>query len=275
MRIYKRVFMIKRPTTILLFAALLLTTAGAGAVEFDHTHAGYDALLKQFVADGRVDYQGLKSDQSVLDHYLDSLAGISKATFNTWTGPAQLAFLINLYNAATLKLIIDHYPIKSIKDIGSFFKGPWDQPVVRLFGETITLDNLEHDIIRKDYSEPRIHLALVCAAKGCPPLRSEAYVADQLDAQLDDQSRRFLASPSGLRIDRGEKIVYFSSIFKWYGKDFIDRFSPATGFPGLDKTERAVAHFSSGFLSAADGDYLKSGGYSVKYLDYDWSLNEK
>jgi hypothetical protein len=275
MKSYTRAFTINRPVAMLLFAVLLLTAAGAGAAQFDHTHAAYDALLKQFVADGRVDYQGLKSDPSALDYYLDSLAGMSEATFNAWTESDQLAFLINLYNAATLKLIVDHYPIKSIKDIGSFFKGPWDQPVVRLFGQSITLDNLEHDIIRKDYSEPRIHLALVCAAKGCPTLRSEAYVAGRLDAQLDDQSWRFLASPAGLRIDRGGKVVYFSSIFKWYGKDFIDRFSPATGFPGLDKTERAVAHFSSGYLSAADGDYLKSGAYSIKYLDYDWSLNDK
>jgi hypothetical protein len=275
MKSYSRALTTNRPAAILLLAALLLAAAGAGAAQFDHTHAAYDALLKQFVADGRVDYQGLKSDRSVLDHYLDSIAGISKATFSAWTESDQLAFLINLYNAATLKLIVDHYPIKSIKDIGSFFKGPWDQPVVRLFGETITLDNLEHDIIRKDYSEPRIHLALVCAAKGCPPLRSEAYVAGRLDDQLDDQSRQFLASPAGLRIDRGGQVVYFSSIFKWYGKDFIDRFSPATGLSGLDKTERAVAHFSSGYLFAADGDYLKSGVYSVKYLDYDWSLNNK
>ena len=187
----------------------------------------------------------------------------------------RLAFLINLYNASTLELIIDHYPVKSIKDIGGFFKGPWDEDVVRLFGKTITLDNLEHDIIRKDYNEPRIHLALVCAAKGCPPLRSEAYVADRLDAQLDDQSRRFLASPAGLRIDHGKKAVFFSSIFKWYGKDFVDRYSPAAGFSDLDKTERAVAHFCSDYLSPGDGDYLKSGGYSVKYLDYDWSLNER
>ena len=186
MKSFPRVFTSKRPAAIMLFASLLLTAAGAGAAEFGHTHAAYDALLKQFVADGRVDYQGLESDSSALDHYLDSIAAISEATFNAWTKPAQLAFLINLYNAATLKLIVDHYPIKSIKNIGSFFKGPWDQPVVRLFGQTITLDNLEHDIIRKDYSEPRIHLALVCAAKGCPPLISEAYVAGRLDDQLDD-----------------------------------------------------------------------------------------
>lgn len=277
MKTYTRAFPSNRLAAIFLFTALalLIMAAIADAVEFDHTHAGYDALLKRFVADGRVDYNGFKTDMAALDHYLDGSAGISEATFNTWTDSEQLAFLINRYNAATLKLIIDHYPLKSIKDIGNFFNGPWDQPVVGLFGKTITLDNLEHDIIRKHYGEPRIHLALVCAAKGCPPLRSEAYVADKLDAQLDDQSRRFLASPAGLRIDRGRKAVYFSSIFKWYGEDFIDRFSPATGFSGLDKTERAVANFCSGYLSAANGDYLKSGGYSAKYLDYDWSLNEK
>ncbi|MDZ7579347.1 MAG: DUF547 domain-containing protein [Deltaproteobacteria bacterium] len=268
-------FPLNRLIAMLLSAILLSWTGIVNAAEFDRTYAGYEALLKRYVADGRVDYKALKTDTTALDLYLDSAAGVAEAHFNAWTEPERLAFLINLYNAATLKLIIDHYPVKSIKDIGSFFKGPWDQPVVRLFGKTITLDNLEHDIIRKDYSEPRIHLALVCAAKGCPPLRSEAYTAEKLDAQLDDQSRRFLESPAGLRIDRGGKVVYFSSIFKWYGKDFVDRFLPASGFSGLDKTERAVANFSSGYLSAADGDYLKSGGYSVKYLDYDWSLNEK
>ena len=263
------------PLTVLIFGSVFLMAGMADAVAFDRTHAVYDDVLKRFVAEGRVDYKGLKDDVAALDRYLDRLAGVSEATYTAWPESERLAFLINLYNAATLKLILDHYPLKSIKDIGGFFKGPWDQPVVRLFGKIITLNNLEHDIIRKHYGEPRIHLALVCAAKGCPPLRSEAYVAGHLDAQLDDQSRRFLASPAGLRIDRGGKAVYVSSIFKWFGKDFIDRFSPAAGYSGLDKTERAVAHFCGGYLSAADGDYLKSGGYSVKYLDYDWSLNEK
>jgi hypothetical protein len=183
--------------------------------------------------------------------------------------------LINLYNAATLKLIIDHYPVKSIKDIGSFFKGPWDQPVVRLFGNTITLNHLEHDILRKQYSEPRIHMALVCAAKSCPRLRSEAYLAEKLDEQLKDQSRGFLTSPPGLSIDRKKKAVYFSSIFKWYGDDFIAKYAPAAGFTGLNKTERAVANFCSAYLVSADSDFLAAGGYSVKYQDYDWSLNEK
>lgn len=267
-------FPLNRLVAILLSAILLSWAGAVYAAEFDQTYAGYEALLKRYVADGRVDYKGLKTDTTALDLYLDSAAGVEEAHFNQWAEPERLAFLINLYNAATLKLIVDHYPVKSIKDIGSIFKGPWAQPVVRLFGSAITLDNLEHGIVRKQYSEPRIHLALVCAAKGCPTLRSEAYTAEKLDAQLDDQSRRFLASPAGLRIDRGSKVVSFSSIFKWYGEDFVAGFSPPSGFSGLDKTERAVANFCSGFISASDGDHLKAGGYSVKYLDYDWSLNE-
>jgi hypothetical protein len=266
-------FSVHRLTALLIAAALVFPAVGSAA-QFDRTYAGYDALLKQYVSDGRVDYKGIATDIDALDRYLYGAAGVSEAAFNAWAESERLAFLINLYNAATLKLILDHYPIDSIKDIGSFFKGPWDQEVVRLFGSTITLDNLEHDIIRKQYSEPRIHLALVCAAKGCPPLRSEAYVAGKLDAQLDDQSRRFLTSPAGLRIDRGRKTVYFSSIFKWYGKDFVGRYSPSSGFTGLSGTERAVANFSSKYLAPSDSDYLKAGGYSVKYLDYDWSLNE-
>lgn len=275
MKTYKRGFPGNRLFALLIFTALFFMAAVTSAAQFDQTHAGYDALLKRFVTDGRVDYRGLKADTAALDSYLDNTAGVSEAAFNAWAESERLAFLINLYNAATLKLIVDHYPVKSIKYIGSIFKGPWDQPVVRLLGNTITLDNLEHDIVRKQYSEPRIHMALVCAAKSCPTLRSEAYVADKLHAQLDDQSRRFLASPAGLRIDRGSKVVYFSSIFKWYGEDFVAGFSPPSGFSGLTKTERAVANFCSGHISPSGGDYLKAGGYSVKYLDYDWSLNTK
>jgi hypothetical protein len=259
-----------------LLAAVLASAASVvSAQAFDQTYDSYDKVLKAYVADGRVNYSGLKKAPNALGPYLDSAAGVPEERFNSWTESQRLAFLINLYNAATLKLILDHYPVKSIKDIGSFFKGPWDQPVVRLFGKTITLNHLEHDILRKQYSEPRIHMVLVCAAKGCPPLRSVAYLAEKLDKQLDDQSRRYLISPNGLSIDREKKGVYFSSIFKWYGEDFIARYSPATGFTGLDKTERAVANFYSSYLTAADSNFLSVGGYSVKYLDYDWSLNEK
>lgn len=224
----------------------------AFAQTFDHTHASYDAILKANVVDGRVDYKALKAAPAALDSYLDALAAVKETTFKTWSEPQQIAFLVNLYNAATLKLIIDHYPVKSIKDIGSLFKGPWDQPVVRLLGRTITLNNLEHDIMRKDYHEPRLHMALVCAAKGCPPLRSEAYVGDRLDEQLNDQSRIYLASPAGFQLDRAKGEVRVSSIFKWYGRDF----------PSVPA-----------FVAQHRGQNVD--GLKIRYLDYDWSLNEQ
>jgi hypothetical protein len=219
--------------------------------DFDHNHAAYDAVLKAYVDDGRVNYKALKADPNALDLYLDTLAGVSDAVFKAWTEEQQVAFLTNLYNAATLKLIIDHYPVKSIRDIGWFLKGPWDQPVVRLFGKTITLNHLEHDILRKNYKEPRLHMALVCAARGCPPLRSEAYTPERLNAQLDDQSRIYLAGPSGLRIDRAQGEAHLSAIFKWYGGDF----------PSI-----AV------FTAKHSGQSID--GLKIRYLDYDWSLNE-
>ena len=144
------------------------------------------------VRENRVDYQAIKSQPEALKAYLESLAKVSEAEFNQWSENEQLSYLINLYNAATIQLIVDHFPVKSIKSIGGI-RGPWKLEVVEFFGKKINLGDLEHEVIRKRYKEPRIHFALVCAALGCPPLRGEAYVADQLDGQLDDQAKLFLA----------------------------------------------------------------------------------
>ncbi len=264
-----------RTGLITLLLGLTLTAPSPAAQDFDHTHSTYTAILKAHVTSGRVDYQALSAEPRMLTRYLDTLATVSEQQFLTFTEAQQLAFLFNLYNAATLKLVVDHYPVKSIKDIGSWFKGPWNQPVVRLFGTTITLNNLEHELLRKDYTEPRLHLALVCAAQGCPPLRSEAYTAEKLNAQLNNQARTFLGASTGLRIDRHTRTVYVSSIFKWYGKDFISIYTPGAGFAELNKIERAVAAFCSRYVSDQKRAYLMSGGYTVKYSAYDWSLNER
>jgi hypothetical protein len=265
-----------RSVFALLTLVLMAWTGYATAAGFDPSYSVFDGLLKKHVTpEGRVDYSGLKADPGALNQFLAGAAGLPRTLFDTWTESRQLAFLINLYNAATLKLIIEHYPVNSIKDIGGFFRGPWDQAFIDLFGATVTLNHLEHDILRKQYREPRIHMALVCAAKGCPPLRNEAYTAEKLDQQLEDQSFRYLASAAGLRIDRPQKVVYLSSIFKWYGGDFRDIYAPEHGFDGLNPTERAVANFCSRHLSSKDAGYLDKGGYKIKYLDYDWSLNRQ
>lgn len=238
---------------ILAFIGILIGSAlMASAQSFDQPYSTFNQVLETYVVDGRVDYRGLKSEPQPLAAYLTEAGAVKESEFNAWSQNEQLAFLINLYNAATLQLILDHYPVESIKKIGTFFKGPWDQPAVLLFGKTITLNELEHGIIRKRYNEPRVHMVLVCAAKGCPPLRSEVYTADQLDAQLDDQTRIYLASPDGLVIDHAKGVARISSIFKWYGGDF-------------PSVERFVEEYSGESIA----------GLKIRYLNYDWSLNER
>jgi hypothetical protein len=231
------------------------------AATFDQAHALLDSVLKQQVKDGRVDYADLVTHPNELNRYLDEMGRVPRPVFKAWSEPEQIAFLINAYNAYTLRLILDHYPVKSIKDIGSLLKGPWDQPVVRLFGETLTLNDLEHKILRVDYVEPRIHFALVCAAKGCPPLRAEAYVGARLEEQLADQARAFLGEATKNRIGTAERTVYLSPILKWYGRDF---------------------ELTYGSVLAALKPYwpnewraLSLDGFKIRYTDYDWSLNER
>ncbi len=240
----------------------MLTGGGASADSFDHMHDHWTTVLHRFVVDGRVNYAGLKADRVSLDGYLSEVAAVSLREFQSWNANQQLAFLINLYNAETLQLIVDHYPVDSIKDIGGLLTKPWDLKCVSLFGKTVTLNTIEHNMIRKNYSEPRIHFALVCAARGCPPLRNEAYVADKLDAQLDDQAQTFLDTPEKNRIDPDHKALYLSPIFKWYGDDF-------------QKYTRGVQYFLSHYYPKAYERALRDGAYEIHYTDYDWSLNDQ
>jgi hypothetical protein len=240
----------------LAFAAPLV------AGPFDHHHSALTGILARHVQDTGVDYAALQAHPQELKHYLEQLAAVDRSTFEAWTVPQQIAFLTNAYNAFTLQLIVDHYPLGSIKDIGSFFRGPWDRPVVRLFGRAISLNTLEHRVLRVDYAEPRLHFALVCAAKGCPPLRPEAYTGGRLDEQLDEQARRFLGQPEKNRVDAAARIVHLSPIFKWYGEDFEQASGSVLAalqpyWPELTDAGSAV------------------GGYRIRYTDYDWSLNDR
>ena len=242
------------------FAGLLFCTFNMGAADFDHSHAALDRVLKARVKNERVDYVGLKANSKDLDLWLRGASLVTEAQFNRWTQSQQLAFLINLYNAATLRMILDHYPIKSIKDIGSFFKGPWKQEVVPMFGKTVTLEYLEHSVLRKKYAEPRIHFAIVCAAKGCPPLRGEAYVPDRLNEQLDEQGRIFLGTREKNRFEGGA--LYLSPIFKWFSEDF-------------EKKSGTVSKFVTPFFAPPVAKQIASAGEpGIRYTDYDWSLNE-
>jgi Protein of unknown function, DUF547 len=251
-----------RAATVILFLFLLAQSCFVRAADFDAQHGQWTRLLARHVTNGLVQYASIHADPTELDHYLDSLAQVSEEQFNAWHRPEQLAFLINLYNAATVQLIIQHYPVSSIRKIGTVWKGPWKQETVRLWGKVMTLDALEHEIIRPRYQEPRIHFALVCAAQGCPPLRSEAFVGARLDVQLDDQARQFLAASQKNRVDAKERTVYLSPIFKWYAGDF-------------EAKSGSVLSAIRPFWPSADAAAMDLPGLKVRYTDYDWSLNER
>lgn len=244
-----------------ILGLVVLTALAPAARAFDHTHAAFDRVLKQHVHDGLVSYAALKSAPGDLDGYLIQLATVAGSEFAGWPVKERLAFLINLYNAATLKLIIGNYPLQSIRSIGWLPGAAWKQEGVSLFGRKISLDEVEHGIIRKEYRDARVHFALVCAAKGCPPLRHEAFVAARLETQLDDQGRVFLAQSEKNRIEAATGTVWLSPIFKW----FADDFAAEAG---------TVLTFATPFFPPGAQRTLAAGGLKVRFTDYDWSLND-
>ena len=216
----------------------------------------YGELLKKHVRDGRVDYAGFKTEEVKLDRYLKILENVDPGILSR---NEQFAFYINAYNAWTIKLILSGYPgVTSIKDLGSLLKSPWKKKIVRIDGKVITLDHVEHEILRPRYKDPRVHFAINCAAKSCPPLRPEPFNGNILERQLDDSTRSFINNPQSYRLDDSE--LYVSRIFKWFSEDFNE---DIFGF----------------FLKYATGNLKKelkskSERTVVQYLEYDWSLNE-
>ena len=244
----------------------------------------YARVLKAHVGPrGLVDYTGLKADRRPLDDYITSLGKLDPKQFESWEKSKQIALLINAYNAMTLKAIIDHYPIQSsffaklkgyelgIRHIG----GVWDKLTFPLMGRSVTLDQIEHKMLRVDYNEPRIHMAINCASIGCPPLPDVPFDGDKLDDQLKNQTRRFLSDPSKFRIDRKSDKVYLSPIFKWFGEDFVKSYLPAGGYGSHGKSMKAVLNFIAGHLNDSDAAYLKKGGHETEWLDYHWGLNNQ
>lgn len=234
------------------------------AWSFDHTHSDLTTLLRKHVRytdhASTVNYQSLKTDRPKLNKYLQSLSAVSEKDFKKFSKNQQMAFLINAYNAFTLQLILDHMPIASIKKIGGWFKSPWKMEFIDLLGGKRHLDWIEHETLRKNYNEPRIHFAVNCASIGCPRLRNEAFTADQLEAQLDEQTRDFLKDKTRNRIEGGT--LFVSKIFQWFDEDFT-------------KDGSTVQKFVLPYM-VADAklrQQLEKGDLKLKYTDYDWDLN--
>lgn len=250
-----------------LVAAGMLVIFAATAQGQSFDHSSFDAVLRAYAVPGGVDYAGLRSDRAALDRYVAQLGTVPAGTFQRWPKQEQVAFLINAYNAIVLQQVIDDYPIarsanpaalvrpaNSVWQINGFF----NQLKHRLIGKDLTLDQIEHEWLRARLKEPRVHFALVCAARSCPPLRAEAYRADQLDAQLDDQARQFLNDRERNRFfnDRAE----LSEIFKWFGEDFGGEFG--------------LRIYLGRYLNANLAARMKAATYTISYTKYDWELND-
>ncbi|WP_027357844.1 DUF547 domain-containing protein [Desulforegula conservatrix] len=239
-------------TLLILFIAL---NAIASNQKASVDHSIYAELLGKHVKNGVVSYKNFKNDEARLDEYLKTLENTNPDKLDR---NEKFAFYINAYNAWTIKLILTGYPgVKSIKDMGSIFQSPWKKGICRLNGKIMTLDDIEHGILRPEFKDPRVHFAINCASKDCPPLIPEPYYGAILDKQLDESAKAFINDPAKNRLK--DNTLYISSIFKWFSEDFKD-----------DPRDFILKH-ASGELKAGlekAGDSLK-----IEYLDYDWSLN--
>lgn len=259
---------------VVLLSVLFCPAAPATAGGFDHSL--WDNILQTHVKsrDGGkatvVDYAGVLRERDLLHSYLEKLSQVEAKVFYQWSKVEQLAFLINAYNSWTVELVLTGYPgLNSIKDLGSFWQSPWKKKIIPLLGETRSLDDIEHGLIRCEgcYNDPRIHFAVNCASVGCPALRPEAYRGDILEQQLHDVETLFLSDRTRNRLV-GD-VFEISKIFKWYGDDF------RKGWQGIDSLEQYLqAHaqllgMSVGAIEQLDQDRLK-----IKYLKYDWTLND-
>ena len=259
------------------------TVAPAAAPSGDFSYEPFaSALLEHVDIYDMVDYAGLEENRGDLDAFVALLATLDPAVYEGWDTDEKIALWLNAYNALTLRAIVDHYPIESSAFRSVVYPensirqipGVWKKLRFRVMGQERTLDEIEHEILRVEFDEPRIHMALVCAAKSCPPLRWEPYTGEKLDVQLEDQIVRFLGNDEKFRLDPEGGRVELSPIFKWFGDDFVSVYEPDRGFEGREPGRRAVLHFIALHLEGPDKEFLEQGDYEIDYLDYDWSLNE-
>ncbi len=260
--------------------ALLLAialAAGTGAAGFDPEYLSYARLLNDHVHIAVVDYTALKEHRDALSKVMTEFAEVTPDQERSWSRDERLAFWINAYNLFTLRAIVDHYPLpsprftmqprNSIRQID----GVWTRLTWHAAGRTVTLDDIEHKILRPEFKEPRVHFAINCASLGCPPLATVPYRAATLDAQLDAAARRYLAKAQGLEI-RGDTLRV-SRILEWYGEDFVAAFAhDAAG--KADRLERVVRAVVTRFGPPAAVDLARKPSTKIKFLDYDWSLND-
>jgi hypothetical protein len=243
--------------------------------------APYDALLRVFVHAGKVHYAALAAHRADLDRFLDALAEVDP---DSGTDEEQTALWINVYNAGTLSLLLDHYPIRRSSFLGYLYPedsirhiaDAWDRVQVRVGGLEFTLNEIAHEILRKRFQEPRVLFALASGAHSSPVLRGEAYLAGRLNEQLESAARAYLDDPEhGFRIDPEQHTVWVSRLFLWFGRDFLPAHAegPLAESGKFSETETAVLHFIRARRPPEEQALLDAGEFAVRYLRHDWRLN--
>lgn len=265
--------------TLRLMAATFMLAPCAFA---EYSDDPYAEVLQMYVdGDGLVDYAALKSKPASLNSYLEGVAELDASVYDAWDEGSKIAFWLNVYNAYTLQAIINHYPLterwrttllhpkNSIRQIS----GVWDEMTWPVMGKELTLDHIEHKILRVEYDEPRIHAALVCAAKSCPPLRQHPYRGDVLDSQLRDQMQRWMRS-GRVKIDKESRQIHLSKIFNWFPEDFVG-YKGSENFDSFDEAYRGPLAALAEYCDPKYEPFVRAGDYKVRFHGYDWTLNDQ
>lgn len=248
-----------------MIAFCLSSMLSLSALAFDHSHQAWNKIVAEHVTykDGQsyFKYKELKENSTALKNlnsYLGELSAISQSTFDKYNEAQRFSFLVNAYNAFTIKLIVDNYPVDSIKDIGGLFSSPWKKEFFKLFGKKAHLDHIEHGLLRKDFSEPRVHFAVNCASIGCPNLLDQAFTAENLEELLVKGEKAFFEQKSKNRLDLKKERVYASKIFDWFGVDF----------------EKKHGSLKKYLAKVYNEPKIDSKDIDVKFTSYSWDLNE-
>jgi hypothetical protein len=256
-----------------MMAVFVCVILSASVMAFDHHHGIWDILLKKHVtAPGgpvgfQVNYLGLKNDRALMGTCIAQLTTVSPEDFGTWSLNRQRAFLINAYNAFAIRLVLDHYPVDSIKDIGGWFTNPFDMAFIPLLGETLSLNEIERRLMAlgDGTPDPRLHFLLFRVSRGCPPLKTDAVTHENIEVLLETGLVDFLGDGDQNRFNTRKKRVELSSLFKWYEADFI------AVYGSLESFVRVYGDAISPF--PGDSLDLVHDPVAIGFLRYDWSLN--
>lgn len=264
--IWRLIFTVITAAVVMVACNEADTQAGNRLKPVDHSYGRYAQILDQHVEGSRVDYAALNRDRARLDSTVEM---ISNADLSAASEDQKLSFYINAYNVLTLRSIIDAYPVESIKDIDDVWEKEW-----RVAGNEISIDEIEHKVLRQDFDEPRIHMAINCASISCPPLMPWPYVADSLNQQLHYASVNFATTDQYNELHPKEGRAELSQVFEWFGGDFVEQYYDPHRFAGLPVEGNAALMFVIEHHPEVEQQVLLQESYEIEFRDYDWGLND-